>query len=215
MAAVRPRVREQPAATPQDVLELCERKGIQMVDLRFTDLVGGWQHFSLPVEELSEDVFTEGVGFDGSSIRGFQDIHESDMILVPDPRTARVDPMCKTPTLILVCDVYDPVTRERYSRDPRGVAQRAEEFLVRTGIATTSYWGPEAEFFVFDDVRFDQNVHCGYYFVDSAEGAWNTGRDERPNLGYKPRYKEGYFPVPPTGWRPRLWCKFGSLPPGS
>ncbi len=198
MAVVRQRVREQPVATPEDVLELCERRGIQMVDLRFTDLVGGWQHFSVPVEELSEDLFVEGVGFDGSSIRGFQDIHESDMILLPDPRTARVDPMTQTPTLILVCDVYDPVTRERYSRDPRGVAQRAEDYLVRTGIATTSYWGPEAEFFVFDDVRFDQNVHCGYYFVDSAEGAWNTGRDERPNLGYKPRYKEGYFPVPPT-----------------
>ncbi|MDR5695005.1 MAG: type I glutamate--ammonia ligase [Armatimonadota bacterium] len=198
MAVTRDRIRERQAATPEAVIELCEERGIEIVDLRFTDLLGGWQHFSIPVEELSKDLFREGIGFDGSSIRGFQEIHESDMVLIPDPRTARVDPMCKTPTLVLICDVYDPVTRERYSRDPRAVAQKAEGFLLSTGIATTSYWGPEAEFFVFDDVRFDQNVHSGYYFVDSAEGAWNTGREERPNLGYKPRYKEGYFPVPPT-----------------
>ena len=184
--------------TPQEVMELCRQQGIQMVDLRFCDLLGTWQHFSLPTEELSGRLFSEGIGFDGSSIRGFQQIHESDMLLLPDAASARVDPMSRVPTLLLVCDVLDPITRQPYSRDPRGVARRAERYLAASGIATASYWGPEVEFFVFDSVRYDQNAHSGYYFVDSAEGAWNTGRDEQPNLGHKLRFKEGYFPVPPA-----------------
>ncbi len=194
---IRPHLSDRPLATPSQVIDLCRRQGVQMVDFRFTDLVGGWQHFSIPADELDESMFVEGVGFDGSSIRGFQAIDESDMLLVPDARTARLDPLLRVPTLMLTCDVYDPVTRERYTRDPRYVAQKAESFLVSTGIATTSYWGPEAEFFVFDDVRYDLRAHSAFYAVDSAEGPWNTGRDEKPNLGYKPRHKEGYFPVPP------------------
>ncbi len=184
--------------TPQEVVERGRQAGVQMVDLRFSDLLGVWQHFTIPVDELTPGLFQEGIGFDGSSIRGFQQIHESDMLLLPDAASARVDPMSRVSTLILTCNVVDPITRAPYSRDPRGVAQRAERYLAQSGIATTSYWGPEVEFFVFDDVRYDQNQHSGYYFLDSAEGAWNTGREERPNLGHKPRYKEGYFPVPPT-----------------
>jgi glutamine synthetase len=155
------------------------------------------QHFSMPAGQLTADVFDEGVGFDGSSIRGFQEIQESDMLLVPDPNTAVVDPFTQHKTLDLNCFVNDPVTGESYSRDPRYVARKAEEYLTSTGLADTCYVGPEAEFFIFDDVRFDQNEHEGYYSIESVEAAWNTGRDENPNLGYKPRYKEGYFPVPP------------------
>jgi len=184
--------------SPAEVLALCQERGVQMVDYRFTDLLGTWQHFSSPLVELTEGIFTEGIGFDGSSIRGFQHIDESDMLLVPDAATARVDPLLRVPTLSLICDVVDPVTGERYTRDPRYVAQKAEHYLLSTGIATTSYWGPEAEFFVFDDVRYDQTQHSAFYSVDSSEGAWNSGRDEKPNLGYKPRHKEGYFPVPPS-----------------
>lgn len=183
---------------PSQVIEFCRRQEIKMVDFRFTDLLGTWQHFSSPVTELDESTFVEGLGFDGSSIRGFQRIDESDMVLIPDASTSRVDPLLRVPTLLLVCDVYDPVTRARYTRDPRYVAQKAEAHLLSTGVATTSYWGPEAEFFVFDDVRYDQNQHSAFYAVDSSEAAWNSGRDEKPNLGYKPRHKEGYFPVPPS-----------------
>ncbi|HEY8477044.1 MAG TPA: type I glutamate--ammonia ligase, partial [Chloroflexota bacterium] len=152
----------------------------------------------IPVSELDEKLFVERLGFDGSSIRGFQAIHESDMLLVPDPTTAFVDPVCKVPTLSLICNVVDPITREQYTRDPRYVAQKAEAYLVKTGIATISYWGPEAEFFIFNDIRFHQDSRSGYYFIDSDEGIWNSGRDGQPNLGYRPRFKEGYFPVPPT-----------------
>ncbi|MGC8763156.1 MAG: type I glutamate--ammonia ligase [Acidobacteriota bacterium] len=180
------------------VMELIREKEIRMVDLRFMDLPGLWQHFTVPAAVFSEDAFTEGVGFDGSSIRGWRSIHESDMIVVPDPESAFVDPFFAQPTLTLICDVLDPVTRERYDRDPRNIARRAQNYLVSTGIADTAFFGCEAEFFVFDDIRFDQQAHCGYYFIDSAEGRWNSGREERPNLGYKPRFKEGYFPVPPT-----------------
>lgn len=189
--------------SPQDVAKLIEQEGIHIVDLKFNDLPGLWQHFSMPVSELTEmddltkSIWVEGVGFDGSSIRGFQKIQESDMILIPDPTTARRDPVCGVPTLSIICDIYDPLTKQPYSRDPRYIAKKAEAYLRGTGIADTSYWGPEAEFFVFDDIRFDQTENAGYYFVDSVEGDWNTGRDERPNLGYKPRYKEGYFPAPP------------------
>jgi glutamine synthetase len=183
--------------TPDDVLQLISDGGIEIVDVRFCDLPGLMQHFSMPAAQLTADMFEEGVGFDGSSIRGFQEIQESDMILIPDPNTAVVDPFTQHKTLDLNCFVHDPVTGESYSRDPRYVARKAEEYLRSTGIADTCYVGPEAEFFVFDDVRFDQNEHEGYYHVESIEAAWNTGRDENPNLAYKPRYKEGYFPVSP------------------
>jgi glutamine synthetase len=183
--------------TPDDVLQLISDEGVEIVDVRFCDLPGLMQHFSMPAAQLTADMFDEGVGFDGSSIRGFQEIQESDMILIPDPNTAVVDPFTQHKTLNLNCFVHDPVTGESYSRDPRYVARKAEEYLRSTGIADTCYVGPEAEFFVFDDVRFDQNEHEGYYYVESIEAAWNTGREENPNLGYKPRYKEGYFPVSP------------------
>jgi glutamine synthetase len=194
-AATRADVRAQ----AQRVIEFAAEKGVKMVDLKFIDLPGTWQHFSVPVSELKVDIFEEGLGFDGSSIRGFQKIHESDMLLVPDPATAIIDPALKVPTLSLICNVRDPITGQPYSRDPRYVAQKAEAYLVSTGIATVSYWGPEAEFFIFNDIRFDQTSHSGYYFIDSEEGIWNSGvsPNGKPNLGYRPRYKEGYFPVPP------------------
>lgn len=159
--------------------------------------------FSIPVSELWEiddpvkSIWHEGIGFDGSSIRGFQKIQESDMILIPDPTTAVVDPICEVPTLSIICDIYDPITKQPYTRDPRYIAKKAEKYLIETGIADKSFWGPEMEFFIFNDIRFDQAENFGYYFIDSIEGDWNTGRDEKPNLGYKLRYKEGYFPVPP------------------
>lgn len=184
--------------TPQDVLAFIKDKDVKMVDVKFIDLPGIWQHFTVPVAEFDEGVFQEGLGFDGSSIRGFRSIEQSDMILIPDPASACIDPFCQVKTLSVICNVFDPVSGDRYNRDPRGIAQKAEEYLIASGMADQSFWGPEAEFFVFDSIRFDQNQHAGYYFVDSVEGIWNSGRDENPNLGYKPRYKEGYFPVPPT-----------------
>ncbi|MBI4336393.1 MAG: type I glutamate--ammonia ligase [Chloroflexi bacterium] len=187
--------------TPEDVLKLAHDRGIQMVDLKFTDLPGTLQHFTIPVEELTEKLFQEGSGFDGSSIRGFQEIHESDMLVVPDPATGAVDPVFSIPTLSLICDVLDPVTGKPFSRDPRYIAKKAEAFLKASGLADISYWGPELEFFVFDSVRFDQNAHSGYYFVDSDEGVWNSGAPTTlrggPNTAYRPRFKEGYFPTPP------------------
>jgi glutamine synthetase len=166
--------------------------------LRFIDLPGTWQHWSQPVSTIDEDFFKEGSGFDGSSIRGFQAIHESDMMLVPDPNTAFIDPFFEATTLVLICDVVDPITREPYSRDPRYVALKAEQYLKSTGIADQSFWGPEAEFFIFNEMKFDQTMNSGYYSIDSTEGLWNMGRDEYPNLAYKIRNKEGYFPVPPN-----------------
>jgi glutamine synthetase len=183
---------------PADVIRRAKEAGVQMVDVKFCDLPGTWQHFSLPLKELDESVFTEGVGFDGSSIRGFQAINESDMLLFPDPTTAFVDPCLQVPTLSLTCDVVDPVTGEAYSRDPRYVARKAEQFLVKSGVATTAYYGPEAEFYIFNSARFDQNAHEGYYHIDSEEGIWNSGANGTPNLGHRPRHKEGYFPVPPV-----------------
>ncbi len=189
--------------TPEQVAKYIKEQGIQIVDLKFNDLPGLWQHFSIPPRELTElddiqtSIWQDGIGFDGSSIRGFQKIQESDMILIPDPTTAQLDPICEVPTLSVICDIQDPLTHEPYSRDPRYIAKKAEEYLKGTGIADTSYWGPELEFFVFDDIRFDQTENSGYYYIDSVEGEWNSGRDEHPNLGYKPRFKEGYFPVPP------------------
>ena len=162
------------------------------------DLPGIW-HFSIPVRSLTEELFEDGLGFDGSSIRGFKEIHESDMILLPDPATAFLDSFTKEPTLNILCDVHDPITREPYTRDPRYIAKRAEDYLKSTGIADIAYFGPEAEFFVFDDVRFGGDARSAFYSLDSNEAAWNTGREEPGgNLGYKIRYKEGYFPVPPT-----------------
>ena len=184
-------------SSPDDVLAKIADEGIQIVDLRFCDLPGLMQHFSVPAHELTSDVFADGIGFDGSSIRGFQEIQESDMILIPDPDTAIVDPFRAHPTLNINCYVHDPVTGESYSRDPRYIAKKAEQYLAGTGIADTAYFGPEAEFFILDDVRFDTRPSGAYFFLDSVEAAWNSGKDEGPNLGYKPRHKEGYFPVPP------------------
>jgi len=186
------------AKTPSDVQKMAKEAGVQIIDLKFVDLPGVWQHFSLPVRDLSDDLFDEGIGFDGSSIRGYQQIQESDMLLKADPASAQIDPMLRIPTLSLICNVFDPITGEPYTRDPRHIAQKAEAYLKSSGIAEISYWGPEAEFFIFDDIRFDQNAQCGYYFIDSAEAIWNSGADEGPNLGYKLRHKEGYFPVPPA-----------------
>jgi glutamine synthetase len=187
--------------TRADLVTMIERDNIQIIDLKFTDLPGLWQHFSITLPELNEDLFEDGIGFDGSSIRGFQEIHESDMLLRPDAASAFVDPVCEVPTLSIICDVMDPVLGRPYSRDPRHVARKAEAYLKGTGIATTCYFGPELEFFIFDSIRFAQDQHCGYYYVESSEGEWASGRDEGAygggNLGYKPRYKEGYFPVPP------------------
>ena len=184
--------------SPSEIINFCQQRDIQMIDLKFCDLLGTLQHFSIPLTELDEKLFTEGTGFDGSSIRGFQSIHESDMLLLPDSTTAAVDPIFQIPTLSLLCDVVDPITRELYSRDPRHIANKAEAFLKSSGIADISYWGPELEFFVFDSVRFDSTPQSGFYFIDSDEGIWNSGQDGgRPNLAYRPRYKEGYFPAPP------------------
>ncbi len=185
--------------TAADVLSLIVDEGYEFIDLRFCDLPGQVQHFTVPTHQLTEESFEDGFGFDGSSIRGFQDIQESDMLLIPDPSTAVDDVFRDRKTLILYCFVNDPITGTPYEKDPRYVAKKAEDYLISTGIADISYWGPEAEFYIFDDVRFGQDQNSGYYFVDSVEGAWNSGEyEEGGNLGYKPRYQEGYFPVPPT-----------------
>lgn len=184
-----------------DVAWLIKQHDIEIVDLRFTDLPGLWQHFSITLPEVAPGLFEDGIGFDGSSIRGFQEIHESDMLLKPDCTTAFVDPFYERPTLALICDVVDPILRQPYSRDPRYVARKAEIHLAASGIADTCYFGPELEFFIFDSIRFGQDAHSGFYYIESVEGEWNTGRDEGAfgggNLGYKSRHKEGYFPLPP------------------
>lgn len=185
--------------SPADVMKAISDGGVQFVDLRFCDLPGQVQHFTVPASQLTEAGFDEGFGFDGSSIRGFQEIQESDMLLSPDPETAHLDPFLEHPTMLIYCFVKDPVTGQPYSKDPRYVAQKAEQYLLGTGIADTSYWGPEAEFYIFDSARFEQNQFSAFYEVDSIEGAWNSGADEPGgNLAYKPHYQEGYFPVPPT-----------------
>jgi glutamine synthetase len=183
--------------TAQDVVEFIKKNGIEVVDLRFMDFPGLWQHFTVPAHAIDEEAFERGLGFDGSSIRGWQAINESDMLVKLEPSTAFVDPFFQAKTLVIICNICDPVTGEDYTRDPRNIARKAENHLKSTGLADVAYFGPEAEFFIFDDVRFDQNEHEGYYHVDSVEGRWNSGRVENPNLGYKIRYKEGYFPVPP------------------
>ena len=184
------------SAQAHDLIRSAE---LVMVDLKFVDLPGTWQHFSIPAEQFTDELFSEGIGFDGSSIRGFQHIHESDMLLIADASTAIVDPACTVPTLSLLCNVVDPLTRQPYTRDPRYVAQKAERYLTDSGIGDISYWGPEAEFFIFDSIRFDAGAQFAYHFVDSEEGIWNSGADTAtPNLGHRPRWKEGYFPVPPA-----------------
>src|SRR5262245_28511910 len=185
------------AKSPADVLKTAKQAGVQIVDFRFIDLFGTWQHSSNSINDVDEGTFSDGVGFDGSSIRGFQAINESDMLLMPDPDTAVVDPFLSVPTLAILCDVYDPIARARYTRDSRGVAQRAEAYLKSSGLGDVAYFGPEPEFFVFDNVRYDSNNYSSFYEVDSQEGFWNTGSNDGPNLGYKIRPKSGYFPVPP------------------
>ena len=185
--------------TPKEVLEFAKEKGVKMVDLKFMDLPGTWQHFGVPIEQLEESSFEEGYGFDGSSIRGWAPIHASDMLVIPDASTAHLDPfLTYVPTLSMICNIFDPITKEPYTRDPRHVAQKAEAYLKSTGIGDTAYFGPEAEFFIFDDIRFDQTSNSGYYYIDSVEGWWNTGREEGPNLGYKAKHGGGYFPAPPS-----------------
>jgi len=183
--------------TPKQVLELAKENKAKVVDLRFMDFPGVWQHFTVPLGELEESSFEDGFGFDGSSIRGWQPIHASDMLVVPDAATAKIDPFFEVPTLVLIGNIVDPITREPYTRDPRNIARKAEAYLKSSGIGDTAYFGPEAEFFIFDDIRFESSNNRAFYEIDSVEGIWNSGREECPNLGYKPRHKEGYFPVPP------------------
>ena len=184
--------------TPKEVLQFAKDNDARVVDVKFCDLFGAWQHFSMPISALDEDTFTDGLGFDGSSIRGFQKINESDMLLIPDAAAAFMDPFTEVPTLSILCDIQDPVTRDPYSRDPRYTAKKAQDYLQSTGIADTAFFGAEAEFYIFNEVKYDYRAHTSFHLVDSDEGAWNTGRDEKPNLGYKIRHKEGYFPAMPT-----------------
>ena len=182
----------------KEFFEFAKKNDAKMVDLKFTDLLGTWQHCTFPVETWDDDTFVEGVGFDGSSIRGWQDIHVSDMLAIPDPDTAVIDPFFKEPTVSVIANIVDPIAKTDYSRDPRHVARKGTAYLKETGIADTCFIGPEPEFFIFDEVRYQQNQHTGSYQIDSVEGAWNTARFEEPNLGYKPSFKGGYFPVSPT-----------------
>ncbi len=184
------------AKTVAEVLKM--GKEVKMLDLRFIDMPGTWQHLTIPVHRLDEELFKEGIPFDGSSIRGFQEIHESDMLLIPDPDTAFIDPVANIPTLVLTCDVYDPITIQPYERDPRYIARKAEAYLKQTGIADTVFIGPEAEFFIFDNVRYSSGTNESYYHIDSEEGWWNSGRSDRQNFGGQISPKRGYFPVPPT-----------------
>jgi glutamine synthetase len=183
--------------TPKEAIAMAKENGVRVVDIRFMDFIGVWQHFSVPLSELDESSFDDGFGFDGSSIRGWQPIHASDMLVIPDSKTAKIDPFFEIPTLVLIGNIADPITRESYTRDPRNIAIKAEAYLSKTGIGDVAFIGPEAEFFIFDSIRFESASNVSYYEVDSIEGPWNTSREEGPNLGYKPRHKEGYFPVPP------------------
>ncbi|MBM4032215.1 MAG: type I glutamate--ammonia ligase [Planctomycetes bacterium] len=184
--------------TPKQFLDFMRKNKSETMDLKFVDMLGTWQHCSFPIDVLDEETFTEGLGFDGSSIRGWQGIHMSDMMAVPDPATAVLDPFFAKPTVSVIANIVDPVTREDYTRDPRFVARKAEAYLKSTGLADTAYYGPEPEFFIFDEVRFEQSQNTAMYKIDSVEGAWNSARFEEPNLGYKPSFKGGYFPVSPT-----------------
>ncbi|MCI0640154.1 MAG: type I glutamate--ammonia ligase [Gemmataceae bacterium] len=185
--------------TPKEVLSLIREKEVKAVDLRFVDFPGTWQHFTVPIDQIEESTFEDGLGFDGSSIRGWQAINESDMLVIPQAETAFLDPFLKDQTLAMICSIQDPLTRQDYTRDPRNVAKKAINYMKASGIADTAYFGPELEFFIFDSVRFDASPYASYYYLDSNEGIWNSGREENGNnLGYKIRYKEGYFPVPPA-----------------
>jgi glutamine synthetase len=190
--------------TPKQVLQLIKDKGATLVDLKFVDLLGMWQHFTVPISEFKDEgPFDEGLGFDGSSIRGWQSIESSDMLIVPDPDTAAMEPFTKDPTVTMICNIRDPITRADYTRDPRNVARKAEAYLKSSGVGDVAYFGPEPEFFIFDGIRYDTNQHSSYYYIESNEGIWNSGREGNVNgpgnnLGYKPRNKEGYFPVPPN-----------------
>lgn len=184
--------------TPEDFFRFASEHNAQMVDLKFTDFLGTWQHCSYPIDTWDESIFEDGVGFDGSSVRGWQAINVSDMLAVPDPSTVKLDPFFAEPTVSVIANIVDPETREDYTRDPRHVARKAIDYMKSSGVADTCYVGPEPEFFIFDHVAYEQNQHRGFYQIDSVEGAWNTGRFEEPNLGYKPSYKGGYFPVSPT-----------------
>src|ERR1700677_187001 len=190
--------KEQNMSTPKSVLEMARKHEAKMFDIKFVDTFGTWQHFSCPISELTEESFTDGLGFDGSSIRGWKSIEASDMLAMPDPATAFIDPFCSVPTLSLTTTIAETGTKEAYNRDPRGISQRGEKYLESTGIADQAVFGPEAEFFIFDNVQFDAKSNGTFYLVDSEEAIWNTGKDELPNLGYKIRHKEGYFPVPPN-----------------
>src|ERR1035438_299087 len=181
----------------KEVLEFAKKNDAKQLDLRFTDIPGLQHHVSYPIAEVGESSFEEGFGMDGSSIRGWAAIHESDMLLIPDPSTAIMDPFAKVPTLVMIGNAKDPITKQRYERDPRWIATKAEMYLQNSGVADAAYFGAEAEFFIFDNVSFDQNHHCGFYYIDAEEGRWNSGRLEN-NLDRKRRVKEGYFPVPPT-----------------
>lgn len=183
---------------PKEFFDFARKNKAHMVDLKFTDLLGTWQHCTFPVETWDKDTFVDGVGFDGSSIRGWQGIHMSDMLAIPYPETVVIDPFFKEPTVSVIAGIVDPITKEHYSRDPRHIARKGAAYLKKSGIADTCYIGPEAEFFIFDEVRYEQNQHKGSYEIDSVEGAWNTARFEEPNLGCKPSFKGGYFPVSPT-----------------
>ena len=183
--------------TPEEVLQFARDNEARMLDVRFADLPGLWQHVTFPIAQLKETTFEDGFGFDGSSIRGWQAISESDMLIVPDPNTAMMDPFTDVPTLVMIADIVDPVTKQHYERDPRWIARKAEQYLQYTDIGDTAFFGPEAEFFIFDNISFDQSHNYGFYYIDAEEGRWNSSR-KRDNLGYRPRYKEGYFPVPPT-----------------
>jgi glutamine synthetase len=184
--------------TPKEFLDFAKKHGTETVDLKFVDLLGTWQHCCYPIDLWDEDTFKEGLGFDGSSIRGWQDIHKSDMLAIPNPSTAKLDPFFAEPTISVIADILDPITLESYTRDPRDIAKKGALYLKESGIGDTAYVGPEPEFFIFDEIRFDQKQNSGFYHIDSVEGAWNSNRIEEPNLGYKPSYKGGYFPVSPT-----------------
>ncbi|HUR54696.1 MAG TPA: type I glutamate--ammonia ligase [Gemmataceae bacterium] len=188
----------EPARTPREVLALIREREVKAIDLRFMDFPGLWKHFTVPAEVMDENVFEDGIGFDGSGLRGWQAINESDMLLLPQADTLFIDPFCKDVTLAMLCNIQDPLTKEDYTRDPRNVARKAVNYMKSTGVADAAAFGPSLEFFVFDDVKFDQTSHSAFYYVDSGEGQWNSGRDERPNLGYKIPHKQGYFPCPPT-----------------
>ncbi|MBE9531260.1 MAG: glutamine synthetase beta-grasp domain-containing protein, partial [Proteobacteria bacterium] len=182
----------------KEVMKYAKDNNARMVDYKFLDFIGIWQHFTTPISQFEEDIFEDGLGFDGSSIRGWQPIHASDMVVIPDPETAMMDPIMEVPTLSFICNIFDPITKEPYSRDPRYIAQKAEAYLKSTGIGDQIFIGPEPEFFIFDDVRYSEGADHSFFYVDSEEGEWNSGRDEGPNLGYKTKHKQGYFPVAPT-----------------